>query len=395
MSNKPSLVVVLSRFPYPLEKGDKLRAYHQLKDLSLHFSITLICCVEEQPERSALDRVEPLCQSVHLLKLTKAGLFLELLRSVFSQKPFQVQYFYRWKHAQSVRKLLTELQPDHIYCQLVRVAEYVKHYHYCPKTIDYMDALSKGMERRIVTEPWYKKWFYRNESKRLARYERSVFDYFEFKTIISKQDRNYLIHPKKDQVHVIPNGVDASFFEELSLKKDKDIVFTGNFSYPPNIEAAVFLAEELLPALHKRGLMVNLLLSGASPTERVKELANEFVEVSGWIHDIRFSYQRAKLFVAPMFIGTGLQNKLLEAMASGLPCVTTSLANNALGGTGGENILLAENSIDFVEICADFFQNSASFKAVASDGRRYVELNYTWNKQNQLLIHLLQSASVS
>jgi len=395
LSNKPSLVVVLSRFPYPLEKGDKLRAYHQLKDLSLHFSITLICCVEEQPERSALDRVEPLCQSVHLLKLTKAGLFLELLRSVFSQKPFQVQYFYRWKHAQSVRKLLTELQPDHIYCQLVRVAEYVKHYHYCPKTIDYMDALSKGMERRIVTEPWYKKWFYRNESKRLARYERSVFDYFEFKTIISKQDRNYLIHPKKDQVHVIPNGVDASFFEELSLKKDKDIVFTGNFSYPPNIEAAVFLAEELLPALHKRGLMVNLLLSGASPTERVKELANEFVEVSGWIHDIRFSYQRAKLFVAPMFIGTGLQNKLLEAMASGLPCVTTSLANNALGGTGGENILLAENSIDFVEICADFFQNSASFKAVASDGRRYVELNYTWNKQNQLLIHLLQSASVS
>jgi glycosyltransferase involved in cell wall biosynthesis len=258
-----------------------------------------------------------------------------------------------------------------------------------------MDTLSKGMERRIVTEPWYKKWFYRNESKRLARYERSVFDYFEFKTIISKQDRNYLIHPKKDQVHVIPNGVDASFFEELSLKKDKDIVFTGNFSYPPNIEAAVFLAEELLPALHKRGLMVNLLLSGASPTERVKELANEFVEVSGWIHDIRFSYQRAKLFVAPMFIGTGLQNKLLEAMASGLPCVTTSLANNALGGTGGENILLAENSIDFVEICADFFQNSASFKAVASDGRRYVELNYTWNKQNQLLIHLLQSASVS
>ena len=395
MSNKPSLVVILSRFPYPLEKGDKLRAYHQLKDLSLHFSITLICCVEEQPERAALDRVEPLCQSIHLLKLTKVGLFLELLRSVFSQKPFQVQYFYRWKHAQSVRKLLNEIQPDHIYCQLVRVAEYVKHYHYCPKTIDYMDTLSKGMERRIVKEPWYKKWFYRNESKRLARYERSVFDYFEFKTIISKQDRNYLLHPKKDQVHIVPNGVDESFFESLELKKDKDIVFTGNFSYPPNIEAAVFLAEDLLPALHQRGFKMNLLLSGASPTPRVKELANEFVEVSGWVNDIRSSYQRSKIFVAPMFIGTGLQNKLLEAMASGLPCATTPLANNALGGTSRENILLAENSHDFVEICVEFFQNSSSFNSLASNGRRYVELNYTWNKQNKLLIHLLQASRVS
>ena len=395
MATKPSLLVILSRFPYPLEKGDKLRAYHQLKDLSSEFAITLVCCTEKEPDQAAYDKISPLCESIHLLRLTKGGLLVELMRSVFSNRPFQVQYFYRMTHARKVQKLLEELKPEHIYCQLVRVAEYVKNYHLCPKTIDYMDTLSKGMERRIETEPWYKRWFYKKESRRLAQYERSVFDYFEYKTIISSQDRNLLLHPKKDQVRIIPNGVDSVFFESLNCTKDKDIVFTGNFSYAPNIEAAVFLAEVLLPELHRRGVMVNLLLSGANPVPRVLELANDHVEVSGWVDDIRKSYQRSQLFVAPMFIGTGLQNKLLEAMASGLPCVTTRLANNALGGIGGKNIMLAENSNEFVEICIDFFQKKRNFNQLASDGRRFVEENYSWTKQNQLLIHLLRSAHAS
>jgi len=389
---KPSLFIMLSRFPYPLEKGDKLRAYNQIKSLAATHDITLACCTDRIIPENELQEVQQFCQSIYLLPLTKSGLFLELIRSFFSGKPFQVLYFYRLKHARKIKQLLSDIKPDHIYCQLVRVAEYVKDYHFCPKTIDYMDALSKGMERRIDTEKWFKRWFYRNESKRLSRYERSVFDYFEHKVIISLQDRNFILHPKNTTIKVIPNGVDAAFFEDLNCEKQYDILFTGNFSYAPNIEAAVFLAEKLLPALKQRGLTPSLLLSGANPTQRILNLASNQITVSGWVDDIRVSYQSSRLFIAPLFIGTGLQNKLLEAMASGLPCITTSLANNALKGKNHKNIELAENFNEFVEITTRFLNDKDIFSELALNGRNFVEQNYTWKTQNALLNDLFQSS---
>lgn len=382
---------MLSRFPFPLEKGDKLRAYHQLKGLSQEYKIVLICTVEQAIKEEDYQQVARFCDQIHLFKLTKAGLFFQLFISLLSGKPFQVVYFYRSKYKRAIHRILEQEKPQHIYCQLVRVSEYVKDYHFCHKTLDYMDALSKGMERRIDTEPFFKRWFFRTESRRLVRYERRMFDYFEHKTIISEQDRKLILHPQNKEIRIVPNGVDVSFFQNLQIQKDVDLVFTGNFSYAPNIEAAVYLAKEVVPALLKRGMKVKLLLSGANPVKRVSDLANEQVEVSGWVTDIRVSYQRSRIFVAPLFIGTGLQNKLLEAMASDLPCITTPLANNALKGEHAKNILLADNLTDFVENIEKIITDKINFAEIASKGKQFVEENYSWNYQNFLLLNILRT----
>lgn len=334
--------------------------------------------------------VKPFCREIHTFQLSKAGLLLHAFLTLFSNKPFQVAYFFRYKHYRKIQKLLKATAPDHIFCQLLRMAEYVKDYHLCPKTIDYMDALSKGMERRIQKESWYKRWFYVSEFRRLLRYERAIFDYFEHKVIISAQDARYIHHPNRDSMVVIPNGVDESFFNYPETTPEFDLLFAGNFSYPPNIEAACYIVNELLPALKKRGFSPKVLLSGASPHPRVRALASADVHVSGWVNDIRESYARSRIFVAPMFIGTGLQNKLLEAMAMGLPCVTTSLANNALKATDGENILLAEETIEFVEKIVVFLTEPATFVEIGNKGRDFVRLNYTWNNQNDRLATLIK-----
>lgn len=391
METKPQLVMMLSRFPFPLEKGDKLRAYYQLKFLSEHYRITLICTTDVPITTTQFNEVKRFCQTIHLIPLTKLGLILELCRSVLSKKPFQVSYFYRKSHQKKVNELLNSIQPSHIFCQLVRVTEYVKDYHFCPKTLDYMDALSTGMERRIETEKWFKKWFYRLESARLKEYERRVFDYFEHKTIISDQDKQLIHHPSNQTIHTIPNGVDHRFFESLDTSPTYDIVFTGNFSYAPNVEAAVFLAEQLLPALRKKGIVLSLLLAGANPIKRIQDLGSNQITVTGWVDDIRLSYQSARIFVAPLFIGTGLQNKLLEAMASGLPCVTTTLANNALKGTNHENILLAENLDAFVDILSAYVQDKSIFSQLALNGKLFVEQNYSWDYQNKRLAAIFSS----
>ncbi len=392
MKAKQDILFIVSRFPYPLEKGDKLRAFYQLKELSKEYNVTLICTSDIPVSEEHLQIVNQFCTHIHIFHLSKAGLLFQLCFSLFGAKPFQVQYFYRKSIHRKIKKIIAELQPKHIYCQLIRVAEYVKNEHLIPKTLDYMDALSKGMERRIQTEAGYKKWFYRLESKRLKQYERRIFDYFENKTIISEQDRKLIFHPENKKIIVVPNGIDDSFFETLPIQKDYDLVFTGNFSYAPNIEAALCLAEEILPKIHQKGISCSLLLSGANPVKKVLDLQSEFVHVTGWVDDIRTSYQRSRLFVAPLFIGTGLQNKLLEAMASGLPCITTSLSNNALGGVNYENILLAEDIPTFVEKITEGLVNEGNFSSIALNGKNYIELHYSWEKQTLKLLQLLPSS---
>lgn len=385
------MLFIVSRFPYPLEKGDKLRAFYQLKELSKQYNVTLVCTTDIPVSEEHKQIVNQFCTQIHLFQLTKLGLLFQLLRTILGSKPLQVQYFYRKSIHRKIKSIIAQTKPAHIYCQLIRVSEYVKNEHLVPKTLDYMDALSKGMERRIQTEAWYKKWFYRLESKRLKQYERRIFDYFEHKTIISEQDRKLIYHPENQEIVVVPNGIDESFFETLPIEKDYDLLFTGNFSYAPNIEAAICLAEEILPRLHKRGIPCRLLLSGASPAKRVLELQSQHITVTGWVDDIRISYQRSRIFVAPLFIGTGLQNKLLEAMASGLPCITTPLSNNALGGTDGENILLAEDIDTFVEKIAQGLVIEGKFSSIAEQGKHYIELLYSWEKQTLKLLQLLRS----
>lgn len=389
-STRKHIVFCLSRFPYPLEKGDKLRAFHQIKSLSEHFNIVLICTTEHDVKPEELETVQQYCSEIHTFRITKSGLLLTLLLHLFSKKPFQVQYFFRFGIHRKIAAILERTRPEHIFCQLIRSSEYVKHYHNCKKTIDYMDALSKGMERRIDHEPWYKAWFYRIESRRLRNYEVAVFDYFEHHTIISNQDKQYILHPSRNKIEVVPNGVDESFFEDLNVEKQYDLIFTGNFSYAPNVNAALYIANEIVPKLKQHGLNLKVILAGASPSKEVLALQNQDITVTGWVDDIRVSYQSAQLFIAPLFIGTGLQNKLLEAMASGLPCITTPLVNNALGATNGENILLAENLTEFVEKIVIYNTSISSFNEITNNGRAFVRKNYSWQTQNEKLLLLLR-----
>jgi glycosyltransferase involved in cell wall biosynthesis len=311
-----------------------------------------------------------------------------ILKCFLSKKPLQVGYFYSYRGHLKIKHILKEVEPKYIYCQLIRVSEYVKNYHACPKTLDYMDALSVGMERRISKASIPAKWLFGTESKRLKNYERAIFDYFETKTIISEQDRDLIFHPNNQKIKCIPNGIDSSFFDELQIKKEFDLVFIGNLSYAPNVEAVEFIAKHIL-AQNKN---LTCLISGATPNLAIQKICKNSSQITlqGWTEDIRSAYCKGKIFVAPMMIGTGMQNKLLEAMALGIPCITTSLANNAIKAIHGESIYVANTKQAFLDGINHMLSSSELYSNIQQNARDFVFKNYSWKSSTYPLIELIK-----
>ncbi|MCB0397733.1 MAG: glycosyltransferase [Flavobacteriales bacterium] len=373
------LFVILSRVPWPLEKGDKLRAYFMIRHLSERFEITLCCLSDEGPKQEAIQALSPFCKHIEIIRLNRMAIYGRLcLNLFFGNLPFQVRWFTSNKAKRKIKKLITQHQPDRIFCQLIRVAEYVKDIPNIPKILDYMDVFSKGMDRRLNTAPGYMRPLVNMEYKRLLHYEHTVFSQFDERMIISEQDRNLIVHPEHHKIHVVINGVDTNFFYPMPHDKDFELLFNGNMSYPPNVESAEFIVKMVLPLVWKQKPGVRLLISGTNPSPRVKVLEGKNVVVSGWVEDIRTSFARSRILVAPMQISIGLQNKLLEAMAMGIPCITSTLANNALNAPEEECILVADTPEEFAKHILRLLDHPEDASLMADNALNFVREHFRW-----------------
>ena len=382
------LFFILPRVPYPTEKGDKLRAFHQIKHLSKHHEIILCALNDGDLHQDAIPVLKKYVKAIHIIPISKVSIAFNLVKTLFSGKPLQVGYFYNASSAAKIHKLIKEYQPDHLFCQLIRVAEYVKGIP-IPKTLDYQDVFSKGVERRLATSPFYLKPFLKIEYNRLLRYEHDAFEAFDNKIIISGPDRDLIPHPDRNQIVVVANGVDTDFFRPLDAAKDYDLVFTGNMGYPPNIKSAEFLVNEILPEILPYKPNLRLLIAGANPHLRVMVLKSAQVDVSGWVPDMRDCYARARIFIAPMQIGTGLQNKLLEAMAMEIPCITSPLAFQALNAHEGEDILVAQTPKEYAAHILMLLDNPDKARQIALDGYEFVHKNFTWETETEKINTLI------
>ncbi|MBR1513707.1 MAG: glycosyltransferase [Bacteroidales bacterium] len=387
------IFVLLPRIPYPLEKGDKLRAFNQIKQLAKNNEIVL-CALNDNPkvnEQDAFRALQPYCQSVNFIKISKPQILLGLVRAFFKGLPMQTGYFYNRKAAKKINQLIERHRPDMLFGQLLRVAEYIRHKD-VPKTIDYQDIFSYGMKRRADVASFVTRPIYNMEYRRLARYEAAIFNDFDVRTIISEPDRQLFPHPKRDEILIIPNGVDHEFFKPQECEKQYDLVFTGNMSYAPNVNAVEYLANEILPIVWKTLPDVKMYIAGATPDPRVKKYASERIIVSGWLDDIRTAYAQSRVFIAPMRIGTGLQNKLLEAMSMRLPAITSPLANASLGAKPEEEILVGSNAEEMAQHIITLLTDHEKAERLAQAGYDFTNRVYDWGKATEIMETAMKDA---
>ena len=262
-----------------------------------------------------------------------------------------------------------------------------------PKVMDFQDALSLNTERRMEQSKGFWRYVLHFEFKMLRSAEYKAMRIFDRLTIISEADRDAIPHRQSDNIRVVPNGVDLDYFQtqnsEFRIQNSTDLVFCGNMQYEPNIDAARFLVNEIMPLVWERRPETTLTLAGATPKKAVRELASDRVTVTGTVPDIRPYYSAAKVFVAPMRIGSGLQNKLLEAMAMGTPCVTTPLAGDTLGAEGGKHLLVGTTAQQLADDILALLADATRRTLMASEAHRFVQQHYTWdtigNQLNQIL----------
>jgi len=383
------VLIIAPRFPYPIEKGDKLRLYHQIRILAKSHSIHLVALSDIKVDKKDLEHLQLLVDKIHVFRFNKISIGLNNLFRVFSSLPLQVLYFYNKGIAKKIDQIIEQENPDVIYNQLIRTSEYSKN-HKNFKVLDYMDAFSTGMRNRLDNSSIPFKWIYALEEKRLVKYEKEIYPFFDQHSIISNQDRDRIVCKDKNNIHVIPNGVDTDFFRSSSPEKKYDVCFVGNMGYRPNIIAAEFFCKHILPGLVKVKADIKILLAGARPPARVKSLASKNVHVSGWIEDIRTAYDESKVFVAPIFTGIGQQNKVLEAMSMEMPCVCSTTVNNPIGGKHQEHVLVTDSEEGYINAIMELLNNPELRIKLGKNSRQLVLVNYSWDSQVEKLNKLFE-----
>lgn len=385
-------MILSSRFPYPLEKGDKLRLYHQIRGLSQQHEVVLVALSEHQISKEHQDHVLQFCEKVYVIPISKWNFLSQLTNGIFGSRPFQVLYFYHNRVKRKIKEIALKEDPDHVYCQLIRTTEYGRNLPFA-KTVDYMDAFSNGMAKRARKAPAILRPFYKMETNKLAEYEKDIYKDFDNHIIISAQDKQLLGVNYNDEIRVLPNGIDQDYFSFKERNEDcsYDYLFIGNMGYHPNIEAAIFIAKRVMPQIWMKFPEAKLLIAGARPSTAVKALESDKITVSGWMEDIRDAYYNGKIFIAPLFTGIGQQNKILEAMSTGVPCITTKMVNNAIGAVNGESILIAETAADFANQAIKLRMNQGLAKNIAVQAKDKILSKYHWEQHAQQLNEILAS----
>ncbi|MCU0430808.1 MAG: glycosyltransferase [Cytophagaceae bacterium] len=387
------ILIALSRFPFPIEKGDKLRAYYQIKELSRLHDLYVVCLSEYEPSEEEVHEVKRFCKELYIIPHPKSLKYKNLLRGVVSSAPFQVHYFESPAMKEKISYLISTINMDICFVQLLRLYNNIPFGLPTKYFLDYMDAFSEGMKKRVHYSKWYEKPFVKEEASRLRKFEEKIAASFDGYSMISKSDTEGFSESLRETIQVIPNGVSDEFFitKYPSIEKRYDIIFTGNMAYHPNIQAAKFLVQEIVPVIEKKGMKVQVCIAGTNPSQEVLALKSENVEITGYVEDMKEYLERSRVFVAPLFSGSGLQNKLLEAMASGLPTVTTSLANKALKAKDKKEIIICNESVKFAEQIIFLLNHAPEAAEIARLGRLFVRENYNWRACNVLLDKALQN----
>jgi sugar transferase (PEP-CTERM/EpsH1 system associated) len=376
---------VAPRFPYPPTKGDKLRVYQAIKHLSRDHQITLVAATDEPVREEDVAEVARFCNRVEIVPIGRLQSIASVaLRAPFSSLPLQTHFYDSATLRARLAGVLSEERFDVIHASLIRILPYVWDVTEVPVVVDLMDTFSRSIALRKRTAPVVLRWAYEIEERRVAAYERAACERFPLLFVCAEIDRQAL-HARN--VSVIRTCADLDAFEYRREGREDDLVImSGNMGYPPNVDAVTWFVRNVWPLVRRARPQLRFRVVGLRPARPVRELnGKNGVEVTGPVRDVAAELQRATLAVCPMRVGSGMQIKVLEAMATGTPVVATSFGNEGIEAIPGTEIEVADEPQAFANAVLGLLSDPVKRARLAAAARRSSETDFTWSAHASLL----------
>lgn len=375
------ILFLTGRLPSPPNRGDRLRAYHFLRVLSREHQITLLSFISDERETGYLGPLRSFCEDIQLVHRGQWQSTATAAANLWRPLPLQSLYFRSSVMQSAVDRLLARQRFDVVYVHLFRMAQFVSGRTQYYRILDLTDAISSEIERSLPYRDAKWRMVYRLELPRIRRYEHDLVRRFDESWLISPAERQHLLAQDiANRLIVVPNGVDTERYRPSGHSPHAPaLIFVGHMGVFHNIDAADFMVRDILPHVREAIPTTTLALVGAEPAAEVLALAGTpGVQVTGHVPDLNAALNEAAVFVAPLRFAAGVQNKVLEAMAAGLPVVTTTLVNNGLLAESGRHLLIADDPQQFANAVVRLLHDAELRRRIGHEAREFVLRNYRW-----------------
>ena len=390
------ILYLCHRIPYPPNKGEKIRAFHQLRSMATRHEVDLFTLADQPEDVAHQEALRQYCRQVTVSSINPRLARLGSLPYLLTRTPLTVPYFHSAELHREVRKALAQRSYDRVFVYCSAMFQYVETIDQIPILMDFVDVDSDKWTQYASFARFPFSAVYRREGRCLQEYEREACR--RCAGVLVTTGREAELARKiaaGTPVHVVPNGVDSVYFSPPPSSVDSRppaVVFTGDMSYFPNEEAAIYFARKVFPTIQRSQPGVRFLVVGRNPSSNVRQLGKiPGVEVTGFVPDVREHLARAQVSVAPFSIAAGIPNKILEAMAFGLPVVATPRAVQGLSPSVAEAIETVEGVEDLAGRILKLLDNPELAHRKGMEGRRRVIVEHNWEQVLDRLLDLLES----
>lgn len=390
---RPNLLFLAHLLPWPLEGGGQIKSYHTLRALSERYDIKMIALVRSAQERDNVRYLEPFCRNgidCYLLNRGKLRDLVHALRGALTKrsflilrdKQFELDITLRIKHYQ---RFFDAVHVDHL-----QMAQYVS--SRLPERNAAVVLDQHNVEHRIIqriaenpgTNPLLR-WYAGVEWPKLRDFEIAAMRRADVTLAVSDADRDAFCSLAPDlagRVETVPIGVDTDYFAVAEREPDAQTILSiGTMSWLPNIDAVQWFVGEILPLLRAKRPGTRVCVVGSNPAKTVVALGKRDpgVVVTGTVPDVRPYAKECGVFVVPLRSGSGVRVKILNALAMGLPVVSTAVGAEGIAVTHGENILIADTPQSFADAVCRVLNDRALADHIGANGRALIERMYTWD----------------
>lgn len=387
------ILYVLPFVPWPV----KVRSFNLIPRLGALHEIDLVCVMRSNDDRRWLDAIRPHCSTVRSVSFSRIRALLNCLSAVPTRKPLRIAYASSESMRVAVQNSLRETSPDVIYVERWRALQYVPENTDVPVVCDPTDSMALYNKRLMTGGNWWERILGAEEYLKFRSYEAALARKVKASVYCSKIDLEFVrrIAPDANLVQ-IENGVDCQHFHLKSEQEERPntIYFSGNFGYSPNRHAVKHFLRRIFPTIRNAVTGVQFIIVGNRASEFLQRerLANADVVVRDFVKDIRPHLASATVAVAPMTVGSGVSNKLLEAFAVGTPVVSSSMALGDLSVSDGKHLFIADSPEIFANRVVRVLRDTSLRRRMAQHGFEFVKARYDWKYIAKSLERTLRDA---